>query len=1130
MTSRPTASIIILTYNNLEYTRLCLESIYAKTEAPDFELILVDNASTDGTPVYLKAFAAEKDNVKLILNQENAGFPRGNNQGLAIAEGQYLVLLNNDTVVTEGWLSGLIRHLQDATVGMVGPVTNSSGNETRIAVEYQDLEEMPAFALAYTRAHQGQSFEISMLPFHCVAIRKEIFEQTGQLDERFNLGMFEDDDYAIRLQEQGLKLLCAEDVFIHHWGSASFSTLGRAEYRRLFEENRQKFEQKWGRPWQPHLYRSELQRQQVNEMIRAATWREEEISARDALISQQHQVIAQRNQMIAERNQTIDHLEQRANQLIQNIGYLEWRLQNTEASLNEILTSTSWRITRKLRYLLAPPGGQRERTLRRLSAVLQGRHVEPMISWESYAFYRFKQARRALILLQPGSIQISQIPGLVSIILPVYNGEDYIREALESILGQTYPQFELIIVDDGSKDATPLIIEAYARQDERITVIHQSNQRLPAALNTGFQQARGEYLTWTSADNRLKPEFLAQMVACMKRHPDWDALYANIDIIDDDGNPLRNSGWYSANQKPPGSEHIHLPVDTSELNIIANNSVGSAFMYRNQVDFLLGGYSPRRFGTEDYDYWMRVNALFTLRHADFDDPVYEYRFHGTSLTARDEELGITRSREALMVFEEFRRDFYNSTLAWLVACDDTLTAQALAKQIRETAHMAGQIVLEDGAIDAQHTHRYWFPLAAVMVTSNPAAATLPENWPAQAYPVLVATGNAHLPESIEPAWRLCVAAGEHSELPRLAHPRQGWLKISHVSNLCAAVDIRVKSLQSELLEAEIYNPTPPAMKISVVICTHRRGKLLAEAINSVIEQTFSSRDYEILIVNNDPYDKSVARIVQELRESKPADRMVNSRLINCYLKGLSHARNAGISEARGVMVCFLDDDAVAFPDWLENTWQAYQENPQAGVIGGSILLDPPSPRPRWAKPGWDHYWSARVPEISATHRASNWREYPWGANWSATRQALLSIGGFRTRYGRRGDDFSGGEELIAASLIERLGYQVIIAPAAKVFHRPHPSRYSLRHVSNTVKEGWLGIYRQQIDLYLPEKPDLPTLRQLRRQHLHHALFARGIPFYSRLESYFLSDAISAVIRRARKDYSARQKIYKEITK
>jgi GT2 family glycosyltransferase len=100
------ASIVVLTYNNLDLTRQCLDSIYAKTDEPDFELILVDNASEDGTPGYLEEFAKAHSNVQVILNDSNAGFSRANNQGAAIATGEHLVFLNNDVVVTKGWLAG----------------------------------------------------------------------------------------------------------------------------------------------------------------------------------------------------------------------------------------------------------------------------------------------------------------------------------------------------------------------------------------------------------------------------------------------------------------------------------------------------------------------------------------------------------------------------------------------------------------------------------------------------------------------------------------------------------------------------------------------------------------------------------------------------------------------------------------------------------------------------------------------------------------------------------------------------------------------------------------------------------------------------------------------------------------
>ena len=252
----PRASIIVVTYNNLELNRLCLESIYARTEWPNFEVIVVDNASVDGTPDYLREAELQFPNLQVVLNSSNLGFAAANNIGLQKATGEFLVLLNNDTVVTRGWLSNLIRHLnRDPTIGLIGPVTNRIGNEAKVDVDYEDLADMPEWAARFVRQHDDQVFPIPMLAMFCVAMKREAFEEVGFLDEQFGIGMFEDDDYAHRMRINGRRLVCAADVFIHHFGEAAFNKLkADGRYDALFAENRRRYEEKWDMEWVPHKY------------------------------------------------------------------------------------------------------------------------------------------------------------------------------------------------------------------------------------------------------------------------------------------------------------------------------------------------------------------------------------------------------------------------------------------------------------------------------------------------------------------------------------------------------------------------------------------------------------------------------------------------------------------------------------------------------------------------------------------------------------------------------------------------------------------------------------------------------------------------------------------------------------
>ena len=195
--------------------------------------------------------------IRAVLSADNLGFSGGNNLGVRASRGQYIVLLNNDTVVTPGWLGRLVRHLEeDEDMGLVGPVTNGIGNEAYVEVNYEDDESMLVASRQYTSAHFRELLYVDNVAFFAVGFRRSTWERTGELDEGFGLGFFEDDDYCHRVRQAGMRIGIAEDVYVHHELSASFDKLPAGAKQAQFEKSRRRFEEKWG-PWVPHRYRQE---------------------------------------------------------------------------------------------------------------------------------------------------------------------------------------------------------------------------------------------------------------------------------------------------------------------------------------------------------------------------------------------------------------------------------------------------------------------------------------------------------------------------------------------------------------------------------------------------------------------------------------------------------------------------------------------------------------------------------------------------------------------------------------------------------------------------------------------------------------------------------------------------------
>ncbi len=249
----PRASVIVLTHDNLAFSRMCIASILENTEYPNYELILIDNASTDGSVEELKRLARDIPVVRAYFNDHNAGFGPGNNQGLREATGDLLFLLNNDTIVPRGWMTRLARHLEDSSVGLIGPATNRTCNEAQLDIPYQTYGEFKAVARMQGSNHEGDRYPIRMPMMFCTAFRRDVLDTLGPLDERYEVGMFEDEDYAIRARLAGYQVSWTPEVFVHHAYHASIGKLlPTGEYMRLVRLNQGRFEEKWGICWERH--------------------------------------------------------------------------------------------------------------------------------------------------------------------------------------------------------------------------------------------------------------------------------------------------------------------------------------------------------------------------------------------------------------------------------------------------------------------------------------------------------------------------------------------------------------------------------------------------------------------------------------------------------------------------------------------------------------------------------------------------------------------------------------------------------------------------------------------------------------------------------------------------------------
>lgn len=244
----------------------------------------------------------------------------------------------------------------------------------------------------------------------------------------------------------------------------------------------------------------------------------------------------------------------------------------------------------------------------------------------------------------------------ISIILPVYNGEKYLKGSIKSVLNQTFQDFELIIIDDCSKDSSGAIARHYASSDSRVFYYrNDTNLKLPKSLNVGFSKARGEYWTWTSCDNLYLPEALSELSKTLDANSEVGLVYSSMHVIDEYGEK---------------KDTLHAGP---AAHLIFRNVVGACFLYRRSIAEKIGAYDHALFLCEDYEYWLRISSISKIQPVS--NCLYYYRRHSDSLSHQHEKeiiakgIGIqkkyynkyvkTREEAALFYAHLRARDIYN---------------------------------------------------------------------------------------------------------------------------------------------------------------------------------------------------------------------------------------------------------------------------------------------------------------------------------------------------------------------------------------------------------------------------------------------------------------------------------------
>lgn len=623
----------------------------------------------------------------------------------------------------------------------------------------------------------------------------------------------------------------------------------------------------------------------------------------------------------------------------------------------------------------------------------------------------------------------------ISVVMPCYNTGPYLAEAVQSVLRQTRPAQELIIVNDGSTEAETLrLLHEYEQQGVR--VLHTPNRGASAARNHGLLQAKHPYVLCFDSDDVLQPNFLAETAQRLDHMPEVGVVATQVEFFG------KGVGLWK-------------PLEYAPERMLWQNCIPSASLFRKQCWEEVGGYKDLK-ACQDWEFWISVTVERGWKWTVVPQPLCRYRKRAGSIS----EYRTANGPEVMQQLMQLHQATYQAQLVKILV---DLNMPPL-RNGNGAAHHTAMAELSKVLQEAQRRTSEKSPKHTSL--RQIIAATIPRD---ARVLLLQEEPEAMLDLGCEHAQRFpqlepladSDAIAELEELRRtgaaflvIAQPVSGMLQnrpalkrhLLHRYRVCG------RSEDSGL----IFDLRAPMTQhtFSVVICTYKRDKFLAKALASVFAQDYPKDKYEVIVINNDSPDDTEA-VIRACAAHAPV-------AFSSYIEkrnGLSFARNLGAEKSRHEFVAFLDDDATACVDWLAQFNAVINEH-HALVVGGRVekAFAADFTPPAWFETQYlKGFFGVNYRERGRRESVMPIRSplYLGGGNSVYAKRVFEHFRGFDSRLGRDGKSLLAGEETYFNLILESNGIPLYYSDDAYIEHFVEAFRLTKAHLRR--KAYWSGV-------------------------------------------------------------------------